>query len=171
MSAFQVFHTNVFCHPNYQFIKCGISASTNSFSGMLPISFNSLNSVRRFTSSNPLMVPAMKKLFLIISLLGIIQMAHAQLSVCRLFSDHAILQRQKPIPVWGWATPNETVTVMLAGKTLRTRAGDDGAWRVSFPAMEAYHPASSKPVRLRLGQPLRLTFIVKDTPLTRRCVR
>ena len=35
----------------------------------------------------------------------------AQLKLARLFTDHAVLQRQKTLPVWGWAAPNSTVKV------------------------------------------------------------
>lgn len=66
--------------------------------------------------------------------------AGAQLRLARLFSDHAILQRQKPIPVWGWTVPGEQVTVALAGKTQQTRADNAGKWQVSFASMEAGGP-------------------------------
>ena len=66
--------------------------------------------------------------------------AGAQLRLARLFSDHAVLQRQKPIPVWGWTTPGEQVTVALAGKTQQARADNAGKWQVSFASMEAGGP-------------------------------
>ena len=75
--------------------------------------------------------------FLLPLLLIISNLTFAQLKICRLFSDHAVLQRQKPLPVWGWAKPNEQITVSLAGKTLSTTANTEGGWRVTFPAMEA----------------------------------
>ncbi len=40
----------------------------------------------------------------------------AQLKLARLFSDHVVLQRQKPILVWGWAKPKEKITITLAGQ-------------------------------------------------------
>ncbi|GAB3762165.1 sialate O-acetylesterase [Spirosoma pomorum] len=58
----------------------------------------------------------------------------------RLFSDHVVLQRQKPIPVWGWASPREEVTVTLAGQSRRTKANTDGKWLVTFAPMEAGGP-------------------------------
>ncbi|MDH3528104.1 MAG: sialate O-acetylesterase, partial [Acidobacteriota bacterium] len=45
------------------------------------------------------------------------QTAHANLSLARLFSDHAVLQRGKQLPVWGWTDPGESVTVSIAGQT------------------------------------------------------
>lgn len=60
--------------------------------------------------------------------------------VARLFSDHVVLQRQQPIPVWGWVKPGESVRVSLAGQTLQTKAGPDGKWLVRFRPLEAGGP-------------------------------
>ena len=57
-----------------------------------------------------------------------------------LFSDHAVLQRGRPLAVWGAAEPRERVTVTLGGASRTVRAGGDGAWRVDLPAMEAGGP-------------------------------
>jgi sialate O-acetylesterase len=32
------------------------------------------------------------------------------------FRDNAILQREMPVPVWGWSKPGTTVTVEFAGQ-------------------------------------------------------
>ncbi len=56
------------------------------------------------------------------------------------FSDHAVLQRDKPITVWGWAAPRERVSVMFAGARVRTRAATDGMWRATLPARHAGGP-------------------------------
>lgn len=52
-----------------------------------------------------------------------------------LLSDGAVLQQQRPIPIWGWAEPNATISVTLDQVTLQTVAGADGRWMTSFPAM------------------------------------
>ena len=57
-----------------------------------------------------------------------------------LFQDHAVLQRDQPIRVWGVAAPGETVTVELAGKGASARAGGDGRWQAQLPAMKAGGP-------------------------------
>jgi sialate O-acetylesterase len=49
-----------------------------------------------------------------------------------LFQDHAVLQRDKPAPVWGRASPGEHVSVTYAGQTLGATAGPDGRWIVAF---------------------------------------
>jgi sialate O-acetylesterase len=66
--------------------------------------------------------------------------AFAQVKLCRLFSDHVVLQRQKPLPIWGSAKPNEQITVNLADKIQKTVADTEGVWRVTFPPFEAGGP-------------------------------
>src|SRR5436190_15030987 len=64
--------------------------------------------------------------------------ALADVKLPALFSDHAILQRGQPVPVWGTAEPGEEVSVSIAGQTQTTKAGADGKWKVSLkPLKEA----------------------------------
>ena len=58
----------------------------------------------------------------------------------KVFSDNMVLQRDVPVPVWGWAKAGEAVTIELAGHTAQTQAGADGRWMVSLPAMNAGGP-------------------------------
>ena len=54
-----------------------------------------------------------------------------------LFSDHMVLQRDRPVPVWGWSAPGSTVTVTINGQTQTTTVTEAGSWRVEigpFPA-------------------------------------
>jgi sialate O-acetylesterase len=51
-----------------------------------------------------------------------------------LFTDNMVLQRNKPIPVWGWAAPGEEVTVTLDAATAKATADAQGAWSVQLPA-------------------------------------
>ena len=54
-----------------------------------------------------------------------------------LFQDHAVLQRDKPVPVWGDASPGDQVAVSLSGATIQTRADASGHWHLMLPAMAA----------------------------------
>lgn len=56
------------------------------------------------------------------------------------FSDHAVLQRDRPIPVWGVAAPDQEVVVALAGRTARVTAAADGSWLVRLPPLPAGGP-------------------------------
>ena len=54
-----------------------------------------------------------------------------------LFQNNMVLQREKPVDIWGWSKPGDKVTVEFAGKTLSGTTGKNGKWLVTFPAMEA----------------------------------
>lgn len=54
------------------------------------------------------------------------------LTVAPIFSDHAVLQRGKPLPVWGKADPGTDITLALAGQTKSARADAQGKWRAVF---------------------------------------
>ena len=41
----------------------------------------------------------------------------------KIFGDHMVLQRDKPINVWGWAEPGEDVKVTLGAASASTKAG------------------------------------------------
>jgi len=62
-----------------------------------------------------------------------------------LFSDNAVLQRERLLPIWGTAEPGETVTVSLGGVSKSTVADAEGDWLVSLPPQSA----SSKPLTLQ----------------------
>lgn len=53
------------------------------------------------------------------------------------FTDHAVLQRDQPVPVWGHADAGEKITVSHRGQTLDTVAGADGRWRVTLAPLAA----------------------------------
>lgn len=64
-----------------------------------------------------------------------------------LFQDHAVLQRDKPVPVWGAADAGENVTVTFAGQTKTATAGADGRWSVTLDPL----PASAEPATLTIA--------------------
>ena len=61
-------------------------------------------------------------------------------SFANIFADHAVLQRDRPITVWGLATPGETVAVKLGERSVTAVATSDGKWRATLPAMAAGGP-------------------------------
>ena len=56
------------------------------------------------------------------------------------FQDHAVLQRDKPIPVWGLAAPGAQVSVTLAGETASATADASGKWRAELAPLKAGGP-------------------------------
>ncbi len=67
-------------------------------------------------------------------------LCNAEVRLPQIFQNGMVLQRGMPIPVWGLAEPQETVTVSLNKKTCTTTADADGHWRVNLPAMKAGGP-------------------------------
>ncbi|OAM87269.1 sialate O-acetylesterase [Termitidicoccus mucosus] len=59
------------------------------------------------------------------------------ITLAPLFRDGAVLQRGKPVPVWGTAGAGETITVSFGRQTATATAGADGKWRADLPAFEA----------------------------------
>ncbi len=66
--------------------------------------------------------------------------------LARIFADHAVLQRDRPIALWGQAAPRARVTVRLGDRAAAVKADGNGKWRASLPAM-----AAGGPYRLSVG--------------------
>jgi sialate O-acetylesterase len=65
-------------------------------------------------------------------------------SVNGLFSDHMVLQRDMPVPVWGTAKPGAKITVIFGQQEKTTETGMDGKWLVRLDALKA----SAEPAQL-----------------------
>ena len=78
--------------------------------------------------------------------------AFAEVKLPSVLSDHAVLQRDIPVSLWGWSSPEEKVTIFLNGETLAVTKADkeDGIWRTSLPKQPA-------------GGPHTLTFVGNNT--------
>ncbi|TWT84850.1 hypothetical protein CA13_63310 [Planctomycetes bacterium CA13] len=63
--------------------------------------------------------------------------ANAEARLPGFFNDHMVLQQQMPIRVWGWAAPGEEITISLGGKSVTTKASEEGTWKTELPAMQA----------------------------------
>ena len=66
------------------------------------------------------------------------------LCVSNVFQSRMVLQRDKPIALWGWAEPGETVTVAFGGDRKSAVAAVDRSWRVTL----APQPANATPQQL-----------------------
>ena len=58
------------------------------------------------------------------------------LSVSRIYSDNMVIQRDKPFIVKGLANAGEEISVNLDKQKIKTEAGDDGRWEVTFDALK-----------------------------------
>ncbi len=66
--------------------------------------------------------------------------AWAELQLPLLFVDGAVLQRDVPMRVWGWATPGARIHVRLDGAAATAVAAVDGRWQAQLPVHAAGGP-------------------------------
>ncbi len=69
------------------------------------------------------------------------------LCVSNLFQTNMVIQRDKPIRIWGWAEPGEQVTVSFAGASQSATANLDRRWQVELPAQAANATAQQMTVK------------------------
>ncbi|SNT34704.1 sialate O-acetylesterase [Granulicella rosea] len=86
----------------------------------------------------------MKFRSLLFAHLALTAVASAEVKLSPLFSDHGVLQRDRPIPVWGTAAPGEAVQVKLGRQELQATADSVGNWRVELASMPAGGPYEMK---------------------------
>ena len=76
----------------------------------------------------------MKKSLLCMTL-SIVMSVHASAAeIATLFTDHMVLQRDKPVNVWGTGAPGETVRVVINNVEQTTTVTASGNWTLSLPA-------------------------------------
>lgn len=73
----------------------------------------------------------------LMSLAGLVGVARAEIRLPAVVGDHMVLQRDLPLPIWGWADPGEEVTVTFGDAKAKATADANGKWRVTLPAMKA----------------------------------
>ena len=82
----------------------------------------------------------MKKFLFLCIALACFSITEAKISLPQLFQSGMVLQRGKPIPVWGTAQPGEKVTILFNKKQYNTVADTEGRWRIDLPKMKAGGP-------------------------------
>ena len=68
------------------------------------------------------------------------------LSISNTFQSNMVLQRDKPISIWGWAEPDEKVTVSFGGQKTETVTGKDRKWMAKLNAL----PVSNVPQKMTI---------------------
>lgn len=81
-------------------------------------------------------------IFLMFSLpsLSVYAQEQGTLKLGKLFQDHMVLQRNKPIRIWGYANFGDQVQVRMEGNSSTATAGADGMWEVNLPALAGPGP-------------------------------
>jgi sialate O-acetylesterase len=77
---------------------------------------------------------------LALATLGAVSLARADVKLPAIFGDNMALQADKNLPVWGWASPGEDVTVSLNNQKKSTKAAPDGKWSVTLDPVKTGGP-------------------------------
>lgn len=72
----------------------------------------------------------MKRIFMLFFLAVSAPSLMADVKMPRIFSDHMVLQRDKPLIIWGWADPKEKITVSFGKQRQSVSADRDGKWKI-----------------------------------------
>jgi len=72
------------------------------------------------------------RFILCLSLLLPASSALADVRLPSIFSNGMVLQRDEPVPIWGWAEPGELISVGFTNQKLSATAGENGKWSVTL---------------------------------------
>jgi sialate O-acetylesterase len=87
---------------------------------------------------------AMRKIFSFLFLLSFsifaVSNLSAEVKLARIFGNNMVLQQNMPIPLWGWASPGEKVTVSFGKEVVSVKSDKTGKWMVKLKAVPAGGP-------------------------------
>jgi sialate O-acetylesterase len=72
-----------------------------------------------------------------VSILSLAALASADVKLPAIFGDHMVLQRDRKVPVWGWADAGEEVTVSIGDANATATAAADGKWKTTLDSLKA----------------------------------
>src|ERR1019366_5802067 len=82
----------------------------------------------------------MRKILLLLVSICTCYSLFADVSLPNFFGNNMVLQRDKPIPVWGWASAHEKIIVQFDHQTKTTKADKAGKWMVKLDNENAGGP-------------------------------
>lgn len=92
----------------------------------------------------------MKKYILVLLSISLSCFAYGNVRLPKILNDNMVLQRNKPITLWGWGDANEKVVVQFKNQTKTVKTDKSGKWTVTLSPETA-------------GGPFELTFKGKNT--------
>ena len=78
----------------------------------------------------------------LIVLLIVVTTSFGQVRLPRLISNGMVLQRDVPIKIWGWAAPNETISIDFINVNYQVQANSTGNWELQLQVLSAGGPYS-----------------------------
>ena len=101
---------------------------------------NLFNFVRFAPEAQTLQRKAMKRFSILSAMILAALNAFGAVRIPSVLSDGMVLQRNRPITVWGWAESGESFEVAWNGNLYTVAAETDGTWQLELPAMPAGGP-------------------------------
>ncbi len=98
-------------------------------------------------------------LLLVVLLMGA-RIGQAEVRLPHLLSNHAVLQRERSIHIWGWAEASEQVSVSFHTQSVKTKADEHGVWSVSLEPEAAGGPYTLQVSGSRTANPVTRTDIL-----------
>lgn len=99
----------------------------------------------------------MKNILLFFLLFSMSSVLKANIKLPALVGNNMVLQRDHNINIWGWADPEENLSVEFQGKQFVASADKDGKWKLTLPAYPAGGPFT---MRLKGKDTIELTNIL-----------
>jgi sialate O-acetylesterase len=82
----------------------------------------------------------MKKILLLLTSSVSVLTGYCQIKLPGLFGDHMVIQRNQAVPIWGWSSPNEKITVNFDQQHKQAISDNNGKWHVSLDPQPAGGP-------------------------------
>lgn len=84
----------------------------------------------------------MKKLFLLFAFLFVITPLFGKIKLPSIFADNMVLQQNTTVKIWGWANPNEKITITAGWQagTVEVTADAKGRWTAKIKTIKAGGP-------------------------------
>jgi len=112
-------------------------------------------------------IGSLLSLLTVVLLAGVVSGAEAQaqaptqtLELGSPFLDHAVLQRDMPVPVWGWAKKGSAVTVSFAGQKKVAKADAKGKWKLKLDPLKTSSKGRELSVKASDGESVTLKDIL-----------
>ncbi len=81
----------------------------------------------------------------LLSLLIFVSVVNGETKVSSLFCDHMVLQQKSVCPIWGWAMPNEKITITPSWQqSITTITDSNGSWQAQMTTPSAGGPYTIK---------------------------
>ena len=89
----------------------------------------------------------MKNKWMIVILLGFTPLSLADVTLPKVIDSKMVLQRDKEVPIWGWADQGEEVTVQFAGQIKKAMPDASGKWIVKLDPLAASAESRSMTIK------------------------